>query len=147
MGAAIGSGAILLDMSGMNRVLSLDAEMDSWRSSRNDWVDLVNYLITVQRGAEKQWGIIQKQTGADRLSVGAQYPQHSWSRAQVQTASPRHRVGYDQKYIPQHELEHLIYLAHVDKAQGFRRYAEYYTASSGQIYYNDTHHVRILSLN
>src|SRR5205814_1179542 len=52
----------------------------------------------------------------------------------VETAIP-----LNQKYIPQPELEHLIYLAHVDKAQAFERYADYYTGSSGQIYWTDTH--------
>jgi FAD/FMN-containing dehydrogenase len=31
---------------------------------------LIDYLVNVQRDRQKQWGIIQKQTGADRLSIG-----------------------------------------------------------------------------
>ena len=34
------------------------------------WPELIHYLVETQEGREKQWGIIQKQTGADRLSIG-----------------------------------------------------------------------------
>jgi len=246
-GQQFGTNAILLDMSGLYRVLSFDTEKGLVEVQAGiDWVDLVNYLITVQRGGEKQWGIVQKQTGADRLSLGGAVSANIHGRglkykplvqdiesvtivnadADLVTCSrdrnaelfrlvvggyglfgvvysvslrlqERHKVERivrmldlddflpaveeriaegclygdlqlviddkspdflthgifscyrpvpsdtpippNQRYIPQHELEHLIYLAHVDKAEGFRRYAEYYTASSGQIYYNDTH--------
>ena len=35
-----------------------------------EWPELVDYLLETQRGQQRQWGIIQKQTGADRLSLG-----------------------------------------------------------------------------
>jgi FAD/FMN-containing dehydrogenase len=34
---------------------------------------------------------------------------------------------------------HLVYWGHVEKARAYREYAEYYLASSGQIYWSDTH--------
>ncbi len=36
-----------------------------------EWLELVNTLLNIQKGREPQWGIIQKQAGADRLSIGA----------------------------------------------------------------------------
>jgi len=209
-------------------------------------VDLANYLIEVQRGEPEQWGIVQKQTGADRLSLGGAVSSNIHGRGLnfqpiVQdiesitlmngegeliecSRETRHELfrlvvgGYglfgiiysvrlrlqrrqkvrriarlldlpefipavyeqlsqgclygdlqvviddastqflthgifscyepaptdtvippDQLYIPQAELEHLIYLAHIDKRTAFESYAEYYMASSGQVYWNDTH--------
>jgi hypothetical protein len=32
------------------------------------WPELIDWLVERQKGAEAQWGIQQKQTGADRLS-------------------------------------------------------------------------------
>ena len=34
------------------------------------WPELIQASLTMQAGATKQWGIVQKQTGADRLSTG-----------------------------------------------------------------------------
>ena len=34
------------------------------------WPELVRYLVEVQDGEREQWGIAQKQTGADRLTIG-----------------------------------------------------------------------------
>src|SRR5207247_4780950 len=34
------------------------------------WPDLIERLIAMQRGQSSAWGIIQKQTGADRLTLG-----------------------------------------------------------------------------
>ena len=66
-----GTGTILIDMTGMNRVLNLDAERGIIEVEAGiEWPQLIDYLINAQTGLEKQWGIVQKQTGADRLSIG-----------------------------------------------------------------------------
>jgi FAD/FMN-containing dehydrogenase len=72
MGAQqFGTGTFLVDMTGMNRVMSLDAERGIVEVEAGiEWPQLIDYLITAQSGREKQWGIVQKQTGADRLSIG-----------------------------------------------------------------------------
>jgi FAD/FMN-containing dehydrogenase len=72
MGAQqFGTGTILVDMRGMNRVLSLDAERGIVEVEAGiEWPQLLDYLMRVQTGRDKQWGIVQKQTGADRLSIG-----------------------------------------------------------------------------
>lgn len=66
-----GTGTIQIDMTGMNRVLNLDAEQGIIEVEAGiEWPELLDYLARAQTGREKQWGIMQKQTGADRLSIG-----------------------------------------------------------------------------
>lgn len=66
-----GTGTILIDMTGMNRVLNLDAESGIVDVEAGiEWPKLLDYLSTAQAGNDNQWGIVQKQTGADRLSIG-----------------------------------------------------------------------------
>jgi len=70
-GQQFGTGTILLDMTGMNRVLGLDTQRGILEVEAGiEWPALLDYLIKEQAGREKQWGIMQKQTGADRLSIG-----------------------------------------------------------------------------
>ncbi|MEK6287760.1 MAG: FAD-binding oxidoreductase [Acidobacteriota bacterium] len=72
MGAQqFGAGTILVDMTGMNRVLNLDSEKGIVEvEAGTEWPELIDYLIKAQSGQDQQWGIVQKQTGADRLSIG-----------------------------------------------------------------------------
>jgi len=66
-----GTGTLLVDMTGMNRVLNLDSERGIVDVEAGiEWPALLDYLTRAQAGREKQWGIVQKQTGADRLSIG-----------------------------------------------------------------------------
>ncbi|HKC65639.1 MAG TPA: FAD-binding oxidoreductase, partial [Pyrinomonadaceae bacterium] len=70
-GQQFGEGALLLDMSRMNRVLRLDAERSEVEVEAGiQWPELIRALVESQRGSRHQLGIIQKQTGADRLSLG-----------------------------------------------------------------------------
>lgn len=70
-GQQFGQGAVLLDMRGMNRVRFFDRQAGTIEVEAGiQWPDLVRYLIEAQKGEPEQWGIIQKQTGADRLSIG-----------------------------------------------------------------------------
>jgi FAD/FMN-containing dehydrogenase len=41
----------------------------------------------------------------------------------------------------------LLYLAHEDKKQAFRRYADYYLSTNGQLYWSDTHQMSIYPNN
>ena len=64
-------GGVLLDARGLNRILELDAERGLLRVEAGMmWDDLVHGLSERQQGNERRWSIAQKQTGADRLSVG-----------------------------------------------------------------------------
>src|SRR5439155_1153892 len=88
-GQQFGEGTILIDMSGMNRVLRFDRAKGLVEAEAGvDWPELVDYLVAAQKegasrapgagrasvvaesGAATQWGIRQKQTGADRLTLG-----------------------------------------------------------------------------
>jgi FAD/FMN-containing dehydrogenase len=65
------TNSVLLDMSRMNRVLGFDAGRCLVEVEAGiQWPELVDYLVAAQRGRFVQSGIIQKQTGADRLSLG-----------------------------------------------------------------------------
>ncbi|HEY9232549.1 MAG TPA: FAD-binding oxidoreductase [Blastocatellia bacterium] len=70
-GQQFGTDNLLIDLTAMNRVLSFDhargiVEVESGIT----WPALLDYLKTAQEGEAKQWGIVQKQTGADNLSLG-----------------------------------------------------------------------------
>ncbi|HJQ23033.1 MAG TPA: FAD-binding oxidoreductase [Blastocatellia bacterium] len=70
-GQQFGSDNLLIDMTAMNRVLGFDqgrgiVEVESGIA----WPALLDYLKRAQESEAKQWGIVQKQTGADNLTLG-----------------------------------------------------------------------------
>ncbi len=70
-GQQFGSGTVLLDMNGLRRVLRFDPDRGQVEVEAGiQWPELIEYLLHAQAGRPRQWGIIQKQTGADRLSLG-----------------------------------------------------------------------------
>jgi FAD/FMN-containing dehydrogenase len=69
-GQQFGDGALLVDTRSMNRVLGFDEECGIISVEGGiQWPELINYLNRAQQGRDRQWGIYQKQTGADRLSL------------------------------------------------------------------------------
>jgi FAD/FMN-containing dehydrogenase len=63
--------SLMLDMTRLNRIRSLDrvtgvVEVEAGIM----WPALVDYLLASQEGRPRQWGIAQKQTGADRMTIG-----------------------------------------------------------------------------
>jgi FAD/FMN-containing dehydrogenase len=70
-GQQFGLGTTHLSMSSFNRVIGLDPEKGIVEvESGIQWPEVVDWLSNHQRGSGSQWGIRQKQTGADRLSIG-----------------------------------------------------------------------------
>ena len=70
-GQQFGTGAVLLDTTRLSRVLDLDTERGLVTVEAGiDWPRLVNHLLWAAAGQPDQWGIVQKQTGADRLTIG-----------------------------------------------------------------------------
>src|SRR4051812_15072413 len=70
-GQQFGTGGLLLDMTRMNRVLDLDSQSGLVVVEAGiQWPELVNHLLWAGAGQAEPWGIIQKQTGADRFSIG-----------------------------------------------------------------------------
>lgn len=62
---------VLMDMTKLKRVLNFDTGSGIVEVEAGiEWPELINYLLEVQSGQWPQWGVIQKQTGADRLSIG-----------------------------------------------------------------------------
>lgn len=70
-GQQFGTDAVHLDMRGMTGVIDLDAERGIVEVEAGiEWGELLAATVEIQRGRERQWGIRQKQTGADQLSIG-----------------------------------------------------------------------------
>jgi FAD/FMN-containing dehydrogenase len=70
-GQQFGDAAVLIDTRALNRFVSLDAENGVIDVEAGiQWPELIQQLAAAQEGQAKQWGIYQKQTGADRLSIG-----------------------------------------------------------------------------
>ena len=70
-GQQFGTNTVLLDMARMNRILRFDFERREVEVEAGiQWPELIHALVEIQRGRSRQLGIIQKQTGADRLSIG-----------------------------------------------------------------------------
>lgn len=70
-GQQFGAGTVLIDTRGLGRILNLDRKRGLVEVEAGiQWPELVQGLLAMQAGDKKQWGIIQKQTGADRLTLG-----------------------------------------------------------------------------
>jgi hypothetical protein len=70
-GQQFGADGVHVDMNNLNAVLELDAMRGQVEVGAGiHWPALVSALLERQRGQPRQWGIVQKQTGADRLSLG-----------------------------------------------------------------------------
>lgn len=69
-GQQFGAGAVVADMTPMNRVLSFDpARGEIEVEAGIQWPALIEYTVAAQRGQPHPWGIIQKQ-GIDRITIG-----------------------------------------------------------------------------
>lgn len=248
MGAqAFATDGIMLDIRRLNKVLSFDDKAGLIEvESGIEWPELADYLLAIQHGHSQQWGFKQKQTGADRLTIGGAIASNIHGRGltmkpfvedvdsftlidangdvircsrsenpelfslviggyglfglvysatlrltprcKVQRivqvidieevmpgferriadgflygdyqfainetsdsflrkgvfscykpVDPNTPMSTDQKQLSEADWTELIYLAHVDKEQAFRRYADYYLSTSGQVYWSDTH--------
>ena len=70
-GQQFGEGTVHISMKKMNDVLAFDREKGIITIEAGiEWPQLINYLVTKQENTWPQWGIVQKQTGGDHLSVG-----------------------------------------------------------------------------
>ena len=70
-GQQFGTDAIHVDTRSLNRVLNFDASSGLIEVEAGmQWPELIEAALIKQAGASQQWGIVQKQTGADRLSIG-----------------------------------------------------------------------------
>lgn len=72
MGAQqFGTDTVLVDTSRLDRVLAFDPEAGTVEAGAGiRWPELIEGYLDLQRDSPRQWGIAQKQTGADRLTLG-----------------------------------------------------------------------------
>lgn len=70
-GQQFGCGTVLLDITRLDRVLEFDAARGLITVEAGiAWPALVTHLLWAAAGQVRAWGIAQKQTGADRLTIG-----------------------------------------------------------------------------
>jgi FAD/FMN-containing dehydrogenase len=70
-GQQFATGATLIDTTSLGRVIDIDAERGLVTVGAGiDWPRLMNQLAWAFPTPEESWGIIQKQTGADGLTIG-----------------------------------------------------------------------------
>ena len=70
-GQEFGSGTVLIDTRGLDRVLGFDPITGHVEVEAGiEWPPLIQRILELQKGSESQWAIAQKQTGADRLTLG-----------------------------------------------------------------------------
>jgi len=70
-GQPFAADAVLIDTRKLSKVLAFDTERGLIEvESGMMWPQLLDHLTTVQHGQPKHWTFAQKQTGADRLTIG-----------------------------------------------------------------------------
>lgn len=70
-GQQFGSDSLLIDTRGLRGISEFDAVAGQVEVGAGTlWPELVSELLERQGDAAHAWGIVQKQTGADRLSIG-----------------------------------------------------------------------------
>ncbi|CAF3656258.1 unnamed protein product [Rotaria sp. Silwood1] len=68
-----GTDTVLIDTTALNQILSFNKETGLIEVEAGiQWPKLIDYLVETQKDVPwpQQWGITQKQTGADRLTIG-----------------------------------------------------------------------------
>jgi FAD/FMN-containing dehydrogenase len=246
-GQQFGTGTVLLDMRQMSRVLDINLEQGKLEVQAGAfWPEIIAEYLHRQEGRANQWGLAQKQTGADNISIGGTLAANAHGRGltmrpfvndvesftlvnadgDLVTCSRRENTelfrlaigGYGLfgvvcsatlRLVPRRKMERvvevrnadglmaafddrirngflygdfqfaidrttddflrkgvfscyrpvdpatampehvkelsdeswkmLLYLAHADKSEAFRRYAEHYLSTNGQLYWSDTH--------
>jgi FAD/FMN-containing dehydrogenase len=69
-GQQFGTDTLLIDVRKLNQILHLDHKRGIVEvESGVEWPELIHGYIELQTGIPKPWGIAQKQTGADRLTL------------------------------------------------------------------------------
>ncbi len=70
-GQQFGAGTVLVDMTRLNRVLRFDKTKGHIEVEGGiEWPELLDYLEREQAGQPNSWGIREKQSGVDRVSLG-----------------------------------------------------------------------------
>jgi FAD/FMN-containing dehydrogenase len=74
--------ALLIDTRSMKRILGFDREKGLLEIEAGiEWPELIEYLHQQQEGQARQWAIVQKQTGADKFTLGGSLASNVHGRA------------------------------------------------------------------
>jgi FAD/FMN-containing dehydrogenase len=69
-GQQFGTDTLLIDIRKLNRIASLDRKNGIIEVEAGiEWPELINGYLNLQKADGQSWGIAQKQTGADRLTI------------------------------------------------------------------------------
>ena len=250
-GQQFGTDTMLIDIRKLSRVLNLDRKRGILEVEAGiEWPELIDGYLALQSGDSQPWGIAQKQTGADRITIAGTIAANAHGRGlkmrpfvsdvesfvlvdakgAARTCSraenpelfrlvhggyglfgvvtsvrlrlvPRKKIervveirtvddlmgAFDKRIADgflygdfQFSIEHdsedflhqgvfscyrpvpmetpipiaekqltdenwrqLLFLAHTDEKQAFKRYADYYLSTNGQVYWSDTHQLSI----
>ncbi|HEY7402212.1 MAG TPA: FAD-binding protein [Candidatus Angelobacter sp.] len=81
-GQQFADGSVLIDTRSLKRVLGFDRQRGLIDVEGGiEWPELIQYLHDEQAGQDFQWSIVQKQTGADRFTLGGSLASNIHSRA------------------------------------------------------------------
>jgi len=69
-GQEFGTDTLLIDIRRLNRILDLNHQTGVLEVEAGiEWPELIDGYLALQSGSGQKWGIAQKQTGADRLTI------------------------------------------------------------------------------
>jgi len=81
-GQQFAEGSLLIDTRSLNRIRSFDSKQGLLDVEAGiQWPELIQYLHQTQEGQERQWAIVQKQTGADKFTLGGSLASNVHGRA------------------------------------------------------------------
>ena len=70
-GQQFGTDTLLVDVTKLNRILHFDSDHGLLEVEAGiEWPQLIDGYLSLQKRDQRAWGIAQKQTGADRISIG-----------------------------------------------------------------------------
>jgi FAD/FMN-containing dehydrogenase len=83
-GQQFATDGVLIDTRPLDRVIAFHAEQGIVEVEAGiQWPALIGQLLALQAGERREWGIAQKQTGADRLSIGGAVSANAHGRGLV----------------------------------------------------------------
>ena len=118
MGAQqFGTDTVLLDSSQLNRVVKFDPEAGTIEVGAGiHWPDLIREYLALQKESSQQRGIVQKQTGADKLSIAGALAANAHGRSLIH----KPMVGDVESFTLLNAEGELIRCSRTENAELFR---------------------------
>src|SRR5437762_3183941 len=146
-GQKFATDSMCIDTRSLDRVISFDQEHGLIEAEAGiQWPKLIRTYLDAQASKAKQWGIAQKQTGADTFTLGGSLSSNVHGRGLamkplISDVESFTLVNADGKSIRCSRDENwldLLQLAYTDRGKAFKRYSDYYLSTNGQTYWSDT---------